>query len=49
MTVRFQPSAVGEWNATLVVDQNIPLPDHGTQLQLVSTGNEGQAEDTPSP
>lgn len=39
MTVRFQPSAPGERNATLIIRQNIPLPDRGTPLQLVGTGN----------
>jgi hypothetical protein len=38
MTVQFQPSASGDRNATLVIHQNLPPPDHGTQLQLVGTG-----------
>jgi hypothetical protein len=38
MTVQFQPSAPGERNATLVIHQNLPPPDHGTPLQLVGTG-----------
>lgn len=38
MTVQFQPSAPGERNAILVIHQNIPLPDHGTPLQLIGTG-----------
>jgi hypothetical protein len=42
MTVRFQPSAPGERNATLVIHQNIPAPDRGTPLWLVGTGTGGQ-------
>src|SRR5262249_51558711 len=38
MTVQFQPSGPGERNATLVIHQNLPPPDHGTPLQLVGTG-----------
>lgn len=38
MTVQFQPSAPGERDATLVIHQNLPPPDHGTPLQLVGTG-----------
>jgi len=38
MTVQFQPSAPGERDASLVIHQNLPPPDHGTPLQLVGTG-----------
>jgi hypothetical protein len=38
--VQFQPSAPGQRDATLVVHQNLPPPDHGTPLQLVGTGTE---------
>jgi hypothetical protein len=38
MTVQFQPTATGKRTAVLVIHQNIPLPDHGTPLQLVGTG-----------
>jgi hypothetical protein len=38
MTVQFQPSGPGERNATLVIHQNLPRPDHGTPLQLTGTG-----------
>jgi hypothetical protein len=38
MTVQFQPSAPGERDATLIIHQNLPPPDHGTSLQLVGTG-----------
>ena len=38
MNIQFQPSGSGERNATLVIHQNLPPPDHGTPLQLVGTG-----------
>jgi hypothetical protein len=38
MTVQFRPSGTGERNATLVIHQNLPPPDHGTPLHLTGTG-----------
>jgi Abnormal spindle-like microcephaly-assoc'd, ASPM-SPD-2-Hydin len=38
VTVQFQPSVPGERNATLVIHENLPSPDHGTPLQLTGTG-----------
>jgi len=38
MTIQFHPSASGERNATLVIHQNLPPPDHGTTLELTGTG-----------
>src|SRR5262249_19614035 len=43
MTVQFQPSAAGERDATLVIHQNLPPPDHGPPLQLVGTGSGTQS------
>lgn len=38
LTIEFSPCADGERTARLVVQQNIPLPDHGTPLELIGTG-----------
>jgi HYDIN/CFA65/VesB-like, Ig-like domain len=48
VTVQFQPSAPGERNATLIVHENLPWPDHGTPLQLTGTGS-GAPTSTTSP
>ncbi|WP_328524063.1 hypothetical protein [Kribbella sp. NBC_00359] len=42
--VEFSLSAIGDRNATLVIQQNIPLPDCGTPLKLVGTGTGGSAQ-----
>lgn len=46
MTIQFQPSGAGERDATLVIHQNLPPPDHGTTLQLTGTGT-GTGTTTP--
>jgi FHA domain len=38
LTVAFQPSAAGERTATLVIHQNLPRPDTGTEVPLTGTG-----------
>ena len=38
LSVTFQPSAAGQRNATLVIQQNLPSPDTGTRAALVGTG-----------
>jgi hypothetical protein len=48
ITVQFTPTLQGELNATLVIHQNLPAPDHGTPLQLVGTGT-GTSTSTISP
>jgi hypothetical protein len=40
MTVRFTPSVPGEpREATLVIHQNLPLPDRGTHIPLAGRGD----------
>jgi hypothetical protein len=38
MSVQFLPSAPGDRTATLVIHENIPLPDNGTALQVAGNG-----------
>lgn len=38
LSVRFRPSGAGDRNATLVVHQNLPRPDRGTEGRLTGTG-----------
>jgi len=44
ISLEFTPSAAGPREATLIVHQNLPRPDRGTQLDLVGTGTGGSAE-----
>lgn len=39
LTVEFHPSDPGRREATLVVHQNLPAPDRGTEVPLTGTGN----------
>jgi hypothetical protein len=48
MSIQFQPSTAGDREATLVIHQNLPLPDHGTALELTGTGT-GDPGPSPSP
>lgn len=48
ITVRFAPSDTGERAATLVVHQNLPHPDDGTEISLRGTGGDGEQPD-PNP
>ena len=39
LKVSFQPTAAGPRQATLVIHQNLPWPDHGTTITLTGTGS----------
>jgi hypothetical protein len=39
LQVRFQPTAAGPRQATLVIHQNVPWPDRGTMLTLTGVGS----------
>jgi hypothetical protein len=41
MSVRFQPSDAADRHATLVIHQNLPRPDRGTEEGLTGTGTPG--------
>jgi pSer/pThr/pTyr-binding forkhead associated (FHA) protein len=45
MTVQFRPSVATERNATLVVHQNLPRPDRGTEALLTGTGTASEKPD----
>ena len=48
MIIQFHPKFSGERNATLIIHQNLPAPDHGTLLQLTGAGT-GTGTGTASP
>jgi hypothetical protein len=47
LKVSFQPTAAGPRQATLVIHQNLPWPDHGTTITLTGTGT-GSGDTTPT-
>jgi hypothetical protein len=46
LQVRFQPTAAGPRQATLVIHQNLPWPDQGTKVTLTGVGVDGSNPDT---
>jgi hypothetical protein len=40
MSVQFRPSAAERRSATLVIHQNLPAPDHGTEVALTGAGTD---------
>jgi len=44
LPVRFQPTAAGQRQATLVIHQNLPAPDQGTTITLTGTGTGGPTD-----
>jgi hypothetical protein len=45
LQVGFQPAAVGQRQATLVIHQNLPPPDQGTTITLTGTGTDSSSAD----
>jgi hypothetical protein len=45
LQVRFQPTAAGQRQTTLVIHQNLPWPDQGTKVTLTGVGADGPDPD----